>query len=748
MWWGIYRYLEYNTKGLYIVRPMKENDKNDSIKIDSSDVVTSQQLSRMYNDIISMRILNTNLLTDRIQLINRYVSKKTELAFAICSSEENWNKKITNETVEIYRNIDVLEAEEDSVYLNQKYIIKKTSLDILKLMKNETDTEYTHVIVEGNQTEINTSENIFLNDTSLNTVASIENNYNRLITVIRQAETSGAESILDGNHIYFEIGDIITKDDIEYVIDSEPIYNYTNDYTTISTSVKIPYVNNEIVKGSSNTTIIELTTGSVDLITSVKHLMGEWNEFVDFLTVKDNFIIEKINGTWIPAVLTEDITFYIHQRDEVWNYDYTSDSFSIQSLTARKITNNEAEIIYYDSVLYNIDNSLYTFSSVFTSEPDWDENEFALIVLKKNNLDLFEPVEKYILKNDDLSEYTIFNNSKYIYMLTNKDNSNLNVNTCDKSIQHFRLYNQEVSPLELDDIDNYNNIDLQIATEIFSNVDETNVDVFLGFQKRDEITNIPSMNYFSNITRDRTEGIVINSVWDEDSYLGKTEQEQTDLLIQEIGNKKPSYKSKLTSFSSYSANFNNMSYIEDPFRNTMCWIPLIGDLAGHVVSTIDTLLAPFGEDKPLKKQLALLVNVFTPKYRRMLNNNGINTIKTNSNSDVVVSDSITATENKNSVMRELHKRLWSNKIKKYVRDYFKTSLMKLQTDPTPFSTYSKFNIYLNSLKNKGILSNFELTRNTVGDTLTMDLKVVITDIIRDINFNIFIYNNDIKITET
>jgi hypothetical protein len=238
------------------------------------------------------------------------------------------------------------------------------------------------------------------------------------------------------------------------------------------------------------------------------------------------------------------------------------------------------------------------------------------------------------------------------------------------------------------------------------------------------------------------------SVWDENKYFSNTQEQQTNLLLSNYGNKTFNSLAEFRKFGSYSSVFGNMKLMYDKFNDRNIWVSLIGDITGLFSENVENKISAVGYDLPIKNTIRLLTYITNIDNRVKLNNNGINLVTYNNLRESIIFDSITTIQNNNNIMKELHKRLWSNKIKKYIRDNFFSLLLKLNSNTRNSYVVQSMSNYLSSLANREIITNdFNININKDRDTLLVKINLTFNDILRNLNFVITVNQNNIKINE-
>lgn len=764
-WWQAWNYLQYNVAGCYIVRPLKLDDVNNYISLYNSTIVTNtgNQLNLYNSDVAQSLLYSEDFLgsNEKVRIYNKFVSNNDDIAIAICDNSDDWyNSSVSNENINIIRDINRFDYD-NNLQLNTIYqvITKKLSNNVKKY---ETADNKSYLVFSDNLTFIKSGQYL----RGLNTAQSVNewflvndvtNNIYRQVN-IENVNVGLKQITLNGYHGYLNNGDVVTVHGF-----SSDIFTITNitvtDTTTVLTLNKItvtsPLQSNIMVNNTlviqSNTTVIytetNLSTTTTTTYDIVKFLDNDWNIFLKDANIADNSFLQYNNGVWQSTTITNDKNYYVYNQQAV--YHYLSNIFQKTSLVANTIDNNIANEIVYTNDMYRVNNTIISFNDLFLTVPNFEKQEIGIAVFKKdkNNNNLYTPVERYIVDFSNNSENLIYNSSKYIYYKTNKIiSSNIKCNTIGKSIKSTTIINTTLNK-QYQDISRYNYNELKESLYSLYDTNIYNIEYLLGFRYNVD-NSLYSFDLASSFSEERGDILTIHSLYNEQDYIGKNNNTILNNLINTFGingnNPKQFYK-----HGSYSAIFGNMKLQYDIYNNKNIWIPVSGDIAGIFVENSDVDISAVGYDLPIRNAIRLLFNLNDDVSRKTLNNNGINSIIYNNLKQPVIFESITCTKDLYSIVRELHKRKWSNKIKVWFKDNFFSLLLKIANNNNVSRLNDSLNSYCGTLSNFGVIkNNYNVNIINNGSNIIVNLTITFNDIIRELVFNIKLSGGQLSITES
>lgn len=249
----------------------------------------------------------------------------------------------------------------------------------------------------------------------------------------------------------------------------------------------------------------------------------------------------------------------------------------------------------FDYSIQDASGYILPFSSFFDYAPNFDNDEFVLLVFEKNSDGLFELVEKYILSykengrdvfgNNIFVEKVLFEKSKYLYAKTNSSIST-KVNTC---------YNTELPSLKISSDDcvypkagslstnnlvytgSYTSADIINAYDIFREPEELDIDVIIGHPL--------NLNYAAELAAYRQDCIAIIGIYDTTELIGKSATEATTYIINQYGSRSTLLNKKFGVYNTYTTIYGNMKYQYDKFNDVNRWVSVSGDIAGLIAET-------------------------------------------------------------------------------------------------------------------------------------------------------------------
>ena len=830
-WFQIWNYLQYNNSGIWVTRPIKTTDHNYSIQLTGTTITdNTQSNSNLYEyDLASNLIFNTTN-TNSLEVYNRFVENESKTAVVVCSSEAYWQNSISNEEIDIIRDIGVYDYQTLSSALNNIYQIKfdEYAIEGTQIFSDVTNTD-SYIVAAGNLTHIEVDEYIRLegSTTELITVAydydftsaSLEPSigqkvvgmtsgtigYVYSVTDVGEDEDSprdppvgvigvitiysmdgllqsekleindsgtgddmditavdysldpDATIMLTGNHQYLTTSDTVLfdGDETNYSI-SDITYDLTNDITLLKTSKttsawdSISQYNTLIIE-SDTTSILVDSAISVSAPMTLMYLAQDWNDvdqglgdaFGTVLEHAENDDIWQYNYTtnaWEEsnAMLIASDYYYIKDKDLV--YQFLASVLTLSTLTAFEYDSTTAIKDIYDSKIVKYDNSIYTFEDLFDREPDWDEDEFALGILRKNrDSDKFELVETYILNYDRTSEIEVYNDSEFVYIKMNESLIDADrVDTYNQTIEDLTITVDETK--DYSDASYFTNAELYNIVKVYLDKDQYSVNYLLGFKSYLD-NNLYSLDLMSKISNERSNSVVINSIWEEADFFGLTSDQILDRLISYYGFKNSFQMIK--SWNKYSSFFTNMKMQYDSYNEVYRWIPLNGDIAGLFVENEKTG-SGVGVGNNIKNVIRLLFNLSNYNYRKELNLNGLNVVQYDNLKNPIIFDSVTMIKDLESIFRELHIRKNMNTIENDLRVMLFSRLLKVNPDERELK--SMISNYLSKLV-PTLLKSQKCVVKVSGSTALITLTLEFTEILRTVNIEITIADGNINIIE-
>ncbi len=685
----------------------------------------------------------------------------------------------------------------------------------------------TGYMVIHSMTDVFASENYGIADSTLDDVTLVALDYSL---------NPDAIIVLTGNHQYLTTSDTVQfyGNDTNYAV-SSVTYDGTNHKTEIITDITTSLwdsvnIYDTLIIESDTTLIIVDSQITVAPTFTLKYLAQDWNDvdqglggtYGSVLEHAENDEIWQYNYTtnvWEKnsTILVADYYYYIKDLDTV--YKYTGGVLVLDTLQAFEYTPTIAIKDLYDSTLIKSNYPL-TFEDVFDREPDWNEGEFAIGILRKNiDSGKFELVETFIVDGSQKSEIEMYNQSQYVYSKLNNfyqfDFENgaavaiqaeqtviggtssstavvysinktsglwdsgsaagtiilkslsgdfidgeiitvtpggVNFSFCNISNESQILtdtYNNTVENLTItvdesknfDDVSYFTNTELYDVSKVYLDKDSYNIDYLIGYKSIID-GSFYSLDNMTKISAERSNCITLNSIWEETDFFGLTSEQILAKLVLYYGFKNSQQMIKY--WSKFSAFFANMKLQYDPYNEEYRWVPLNGDVAGLFVENATTS-SGVGYGNNLKNVVRLLFNLSTYNHRKEMNLNGLNVVQYDNLKNPIIFDSITLTKDLEDVFRELHLRKNMNMIENDLRNMYFSKLIKLISE-NDTSIRTMTNNYLASLK-PVILNAYKSKIEIVGSVVYIYLTLTFTEILRTVEVEITIDDNNINIIE-
>jgi phage tail sheath protein FI len=281
--------------------------------------------------------------------------------------------------------------------------------------------------------------------------------------------------------------------------------------------------------------------------------------------------------------------------------------------------------------------SLVTFSKLLDYQPNWVNDEFLTVVLKKNASGLYAIVENWLasykstardVQNRNMfANEVFFYNSNFVYCKVNEDATLPKVNTAEGALVEFmsdfgqmnitsgEFVYGTVYPLVNDastglptvnagaaTADNlqgyaytpngYTQGDVQFAQQAFADSEVFDVNILIAHQL--------DINGMSTISETRNDCITVVAPYDYVTIVGKTPTLATSVMLEGYGAQTVSQNQIFNAWGTYSAVYGNMKYQYDKFNDVNRWMCVAGDIAGLYAQTDanrDPWWAPAGLDR-------------------------------------------------------------------------------------------------------------------------------------------------------
>lgn len=358
-----------------------------------------------------------------------------------------------------------------------------------------------------------------------------------------------------------------------------------------ATSWELPFCSENIRRFTSDGTV------DTTLDTTESVLASDWNTMVvgdAFIYDGTSYAVDAVDGTSItvsPALV-----------------DSTGDPVVGVILNLATAIDTAANAIFSDD-LVNVDGSLPAFKAFFEYAPDWDNNEFAVIVFKKNSAGLYETHEdeQYVVhkveggrdsegRNIFVNEM-FFKQSNALYAKYNVDYTG-SLDTAYSPLPKIvgtAVDSSGSEPLWLYprtwltdhwayDPVGYKLADVINAFDLFADPESFDINILITHEL--ELA-AGAQDVAGNIAMSRKDCFNIVAPYDYASIVGKTPTEATQWMIESFAGAQYHTPGDLqfNAFSSYTAMYANMKYQYDKFNDVNRWMCIAGDIAGLAAQT-------------------------------------------------------------------------------------------------------------------------------------------------------------------
>ena len=709
-WFQAWNFLQY-ASSLYVVRPMNTTVQNAAVIITGSTAGTDS-FENFYNtEVAEQKISNDfSASTQKLTFINKNTTSKQDLALAVCSSKRFWEQPIANEFYGIVtldgtnastlNNIGGLTA--PSYYVN---LVNNTLVAGSKFIANG-DKLFTVVNTYSGKVKLNAEISAADLSVSYGTVDTV-NSADRLTTgiVVVTFDTTQrlnieqnaifsfgtvgsnlyyAETIADnvvtfkgvtgqfsGNYVA-PTGEIFSNSEYYHFIPSADYDGVTDltvpaGTTTIKVEdgfnweegavIKFSYdAGNDVFDGVVNDTYLGAGDTAGQTVTDVNTTytvigVDKLNNLIILDTALEKDLVIA-NGEVVDDVVT------IYSAIRGVNYYSTVYENSLIKKTTKSVSDQGDS----GKTLVIIAEELAPFKNFLEYEPNFLEDEFITVILKKNSANLYEFVESklasYRPTARDYQNKNIFANevflygSNYVYCGASEDTTLQKADSATlptlKFVSDFGSntgtaldYYGTVYPLAgtvtngalvltLDttgnpkyDASNFTKADIQNAQDLFNDSEAFDVNILISHEL--------DMNGMATIAETRKDCIAIVAPYKVDNIVGKSSTNATLQLLYKFGSKTvdPSGSPEFSTYGTYSSIYGNIKYQYDKFNDVNRWICVAGDVAGlyaQTDKTRDPWWAPAGIERgKIKNAIKLAFNPSKPD-RDELYVNSINPI--------------------------------------------------------------------------------------------------------------------------
>ena len=709
-WFQAWNFLQY-ANSLYVVRPMEATVKNAGVALTGETYSTGSDQENLYNTEVAFLTLQDDTVgaSDRLHFYNRYVTSNQDIGVAVCSSKEYWNSPIASEftgvvtmdgssqatmnklgglssdtvaSTVITLNSNTLKAgskflsnsnklytvktaSDTSIVLNAGILPKDIAKFTGKIKTGETVADVSNgILFEGTEVfKMEKNTIIELSTGKFFYVTSISDSNGDKLVKFQFVPSGGASSNLS----------VTVTATYKYSNSVYKFMNLSEDYHPAGSDYTVP-IGTSVIKVNSG---FNYPTGSQLLLSvSSGNYVGViadayTPEEIDPDNTVDTYEIigsDSVNNTITldtaltkPIVLSNGSTGLIDDIDilpvSINGINLFSTVYDDSLIRKNKVTVQDAETLKNQTITIE---SLPAFSNYFEYEPDWVADQFVTIVLKLNNENKYEIVERklasYSPTGRDSQNKNIFANevfyynSSYVYCKVTEDETMNKANTCTGGIVKFESNTAvldgsfnfvaygTVYPLKENnnavvidavthkatyDPNNYSMADIQNAQELYSDAESFDVNIL--------ITHELDANGMAEIAETRKDCFNIVAPYDYRAIVGQGSTGATTYLLEKFGTQTTSEDKIFTYNGTYSGIYGNMKYQYDRYNDVNRWICIAGDIAGLMAATDlakDPWWASAGLDRGKIKNVIKLAFNANKQNRDDLYVNAINPIVT------------------------------------------------------------------------------------------------------------------------
>lgn len=616
-WFQAWNFLQY-ASSLYIVRPMDANKltKNAGVGLtgsawDNDDDETN--FVNMYNKDIAEDTLfggNFSGTTHKLYLINKNITSNQDLAFGICSSKKYFKSPIGLEY----------------------YAIVSTALVggsvAVTASARPTLTYGSKVILNGDKLAVVQSVSQGASDAVITFDRAVSASDVAKFYGVVAANSAASASVVSFKRTGFtlERGVILTKSATTFFVDTiTPTGTDTYDVAVVKISGAASGF------GSSADEVVYSSSKHFAVSTSLNTVRGDFGINAGESTIKLNpgFVCDEGD----VFTLTGDsgaATVEVASIDRVNNTirltkavsAAVSGSTPITGTNPIKASNqnfiigvNNYNLVYDEGLISKsrkivtdstgktvtiLAEKLVTFDRLVEFEPVWANEEFVVVILKKNTDGKYALLDKksvsYIKGNRDSNgrsnfvEDIFFSDAKIpVYAKV----SNTTAKAIDSAeAQMIKIFgntsattSDTVYPLKAGtytatyDGNDYTEGDIINAQDLFGDPESFDINILITHEK--------DMNGMSDIAADRKDCVaIVCPTSDDAAYLSTASNSDASMyLIERFGTQTAFDEKRFTSFGTYSSIYGNMKYQYDKFNDVNRWIGVGGDVAGLFAQT-------------------------------------------------------------------------------------------------------------------------------------------------------------------
>lgn len=596
-WYQAWNFLQY-ASSLYVVRPIDANGTTENAVIGVSDTgVTPLSKPNFYNASVAQHSLeNFSDKSEALYFINKDVTSDQRLAVAVCSSPVTFKNQL--------------------------------GLEYFAVINSAPTTGSTVLTTNGSPTLTNGSQ-VILNGDKLATVtyvsqsssASADITFDRAVSAVDvdafygvAVTGTGLAGTFKKAGFTLKVGTVIKTDYVVSAISNNALDNSMFDVTFISKAISgtsVALTGGEIVSSSE-----VYFTGK----TAFNASKGDFGVQAGDMSVvlQPGFILEAGTKISIGAVDTTVASIDNTLNKVYFTAPVTAKSDSVSAITLSITLPVIDKIVIginffdkvYDSGLIKktrkvltdksgktvnvIAQSLVPFSAYFDYTPNWTNDEFAVVILRKNDDGFYEKVESFTVSynpsaKDNNGQNIFVENvlnkmSKYLYAKIG------DVNAVRPSTSNFALAkivgnSDTIYPKkggsswdsESYNAFNYTTGDIMQAYTLFADPEQFDINIIMCHQL--------DINYASTIAETRKDCIAVVAPYDSQYLSVNSANDCTSYLLDNFGSQTEFDNKLFTSFGTYSAFYGNMKYQYDKFNNVNRWICVAGDIAGLYAQT-------------------------------------------------------------------------------------------------------------------------------------------------------------------
>jgi hypothetical protein len=280
--------------------------------------------------------------------------------------------------------------------------------------------------------------------------------------------------------------------------------------------------------------------------------------------------------------------------------------------------------------------SLVPFNLLFDYAPNWINDEFAVVVLRKNDDGYYEKFETFTVSYNPLARNSAGNNI-FVENVFNKASKCLYAKIGDKTAIRPSTANLPTPFITgavattypqkaqygtfVYDPTAYTQGDVMQAYSMFADPEQFDVNILMCHEL--------DLNTASTIAETRKDCIAVVAPYDSTYLSVNASNDCTKYLLDGYGSQTDSVSKLFTTFGTYSAFYGNMKYQYDKFSNINRWICVAGDVAGlyaQTDKTNDPWWAPAGTSRGIIRNAIKLAFNPNKQNRDDLYVNAINPI--------------------------------------------------------------------------------------------------------------------------